>query len=215
MVKLKAILSFVFIPILLNGQELDKSFNKAIKVTPFTYFFNHIALTLEHSPKLNRSMEYTLGLIGLNNHNEYIEYYNYKYIKKQKGAYAKVGYKYIFENGLNLGGQYLTGSYFKLESGVSLYNESHFYSIGRPSVIVEEYENNFYSINMMVGLGQQFIVFKRIALNGYALIGPNFSNLLLIGSLNNVPVAPFNSAIVGYESRFSYTLGFNVGYTFK
>lgn len=211
------VISFILLPWASYGQANSIQPNKAIKITPVSYFFNTFNLSYEYSYMPQRAFEFTLGVIGVSDHNTEVKPF-WPYLKR-RGALGRFGWKNTFRRGLNINHQILGGTYIKYETGVSLY-EHHYYEVREDNngnlVKYDESINSIFALNFMIGLGQQLVLGKRWVINGYAAVGPNFSNFNSLGIYDEWRVAPYNSGVYpDTDSRFSTLLVFNLGYAFK
>lgn len=195
--------------ILANGKELNFSqalkdpenyaanHKNALKVNFLSPLFNSLKLSYEHSLRPGRSIEATLGLIGVGND---------IYDADEQGVFVKVGYKFIKSPDYYVRGQryahILKGAYIRPELAFSHYSYDDDELFG--SSERERKTNTMYGI--LLNFGKQWVIDNGFVVDTFIGVGYGFgdntgdwgSHKAFLGGVDEFPLAISGGVRVGW-----------------
>lgn len=177
----------------------------AVKVDFIAPLTGNFTVSYERSLKVSRSIEATLGIIGLgidpNDNNP-------------AGVFTKFGYKFIKDPDFYLQGMryahILKGGYFKPEIAIAAYSrdfETETYLNDPPYVIYSTERKDIFSLALMLNFGKQWVVDNSFLVDFYTGIGYGFDN--------NDGGYHYGYATGESEVPITFAAGLKVGWLFK
>jgi len=199
-----------------NGEEqtfVNEMYNKnsyadnkinAIKFHVFSPLYDYLSVSYERSLKAGRSIEGTLGIIGI----------GYDPLKESPvGMFAKVGYKFIKSPDFYVRGMkyahLLKGTYFKPEIAFSTYSvKNSIYNYGTNTSSTER--QSVFSSACLLNVGKQWVFDNRFAVDFSIGLGYGLTNMPKNDYLGN---SQFGFSIEP-NSGLAITSNFKVAYLF-
>ncbi|MDR3652879.1 MAG: hypothetical protein P4L34_07905 [Paludibacter sp.] len=179
----------------------------AIKFHVFSPLYTYLAVSYERSLKAGRSIEGTLGIIGI----------GYDPLNVNPGgAFAKFGYKFIKSPDFYLRGMryahLLKGTYFKPEIALSTYSfNQNRYDYTYNSFNSYTVRQNTFSGALILNVGKQWVFDNRFAVDFSVGLGYGITNLKNSGFLDSSYQYGFS---VEPNSGLAWTSNFKVAYLF-
>lgn len=178
----------------------------AIKAEFFAPLTGNFTLAYERSLKPGRSIEGTLGIIGLGiDPNDY----------NPSGAFVKFGYKFIKNPDFYLQGlryaHILKGSYFKPEISISAYTRDFEVYDPRYPYPYDYYmdRRSVFSAAINLVFGKQWVIDNTFLVDWYLGVGYGYDNIDNDGGYH------YGHSVAGDEFPISGTTGLKVGFLFK
>jgi hypothetical protein len=175
----------------------------AIKFHVFSPMYDYLSLSYERSLGPGRSIEGTLGILGI----------GYDPLNANpEGGFAKLGYKFIKSPDFYLRGMryahLLKGTYFKPELAISIYSADQ-----------NQYVNNLYSTvrqttssgALLLNVGKQWVFDNRFAVDFSIGLGYGITNLKKNDILGSIYQYGFS---IEPNSGLAWTSNFKVAYLF-
>ncbi len=185
-----------------NYEDNRKNILKIDFLSPLT---GNTTFAYERSLRPGRSVEATLGIIGLGlNNND----------RNAGGLFTKFGYKLIKNPDFYLRGMryahLLKGSYVKPEIAIGFFNHDTWiwrdYNNGSSS---EERRESVFSGTVQMVLGKQWVMDNAFAIDLFAGIGYGFS------TTEDFTPYHYGYSVMGETFPIAFSAGFKIGYLFK
>jgi hypothetical protein len=182
-----------------NPDNYKDNKKNALKINFLSPLYGSTGFSYERSLKPSRSIEGTLGIIGLG-----IDQMH----ENPVGAYVKFGYKFIKDPDFYLRGMryahVLKGAYFKPELSFSAFERDNNYEYyGSPS----DTRESVFSAVLQIVMGKQWIVDNAFLVDLYAGLGYGFSNT------DNTNY--YYTTWIAYNVPVSFSAGLKIGFLFK
>lgn len=198
--------------------EFPKEKKHALKFNVIAPFKNHFVFIYEHNIKTYKTLEGSLGIIGVgmqyqSTSNKYPSTY------AAQGLFLKLAYKNILKKRRNPGKPALSGTYLKYEIGYTRFKEQiseYIYTYFIPYnsfMLYQESENNVQAFSMMVLIGQQFVIKNTTLVNFYGGFGSIFDNRP-IDFYYDYYKNDYIGKHLNYSGRFSVDFGMSIGFLF-
>jgi hypothetical protein len=181
----------------LNDPELYAMQKKnALKIGLFNFLLDNTQISYERSLKPGRSLEATLGIIGLGADAS---------DQNARGVYTKLGYKFMgtpnyYLKGMRYG-HILNGWYAKPELVFSYYSKNQFDFTD----LVEDSRNTVFAFAFLINVGKQWVFSDNVVLDLFLGAGYGYSDQNefdfqygFIGGENEVPIALTGGFKVGF-----------------
>ena len=183
----------------------DGQRKNAVKVDFIAPLTGNFTVSYERSLKVSRSIEATLGIIGLGvDPNDY----------NPGGVFTKFGYKFIKDPDFYLQGMryahILKGGYFKPEIAIAAYSrdfETETYLDNPPYVEYTTERKDIFSVALLLNIGKQWVVDNSFLVDFYGGIGYGFDN--------NDGGYHYGYTTGESEVPITFAAGLKVGFLFK
>lgn len=197
-----------------NQENYSTQRKNAIKIDVLAPMFGHLTFIYEHSLKPGRSLEASIGVIGVG--------FNLDKTLDQHGAFARFGYKFIKSPDYYLRGMkyahILKGSYIRPDIIFGSYSENYDQegydnSSGFPVYTVTTVTDQITFGAIHLTFGKQSVFDDSFLVDYYVGVGYTFANHSVSDNKDGVPYY----GVLGGDSSspFSISGGLRIGFLFK
>ncbi len=199
-----------FLFIYSNGQKRKN----AIKLELLSFKNNFLEIGLEHQIAENKTIELTMGIIGLNapksTGNEY-----QSYLYKANGFFIKTNYKKVFSNFIKTNKTAFNGLYFSPEIAYAHFTESRKWTINYNKTFKENSsEYDIKALALMFNIGAKYCIKNRILFDVFLGVGSCFDNRNNASVIYDAKENNFIARRYFETNRFATQLGLKIGYLF-
>jgi len=188
-----------FAKAMFNPDNYADNHKNIVKVNFLSPLFNSLKLSYERSIKPGRSIEATVGIIGVGND---------IYDANERGAFVKLGYKFIKSPDYYIRGQryahILKGTYIRPELAFSHYSYDHemdYFYFGKD---MERKTNTMFGI--LLNFGKQWVIDNGFVIDTFVGVGYGFgdndtdwgSHKAFLGGVDEFPLAVSGGVRIGW-----------------